>query len=120
MAGNLLLGRRILIVEDEMIILLSLEQMLLEQGCAVVELAATIDQALDLIRERKLDAATLDINLNGSDSLPVAEALAAHAVPFVFMTGYPRRHTHGPYADRPTLTKPVGEQALISALTQIL
>ena len=35
-----------------------------------------------------IDAAVLDANLNGVSVLPVAEALAARGVPFVFATGY--------------------------------
>ena len=34
-----------------------------------------------------IDAAVLDINLNGQKNYPVADALAARRVPFVFSTG---------------------------------
>jgi hypothetical protein len=37
---------------------------------------------------RVFDAAMLDVNLNGNKSYPVADALAARGVPFVFSTGY--------------------------------
>ena len=35
-----------------------------------------------------IDAAVLDVNLKGQKSYPVADALAARGVPFVFSTGY--------------------------------
>jgi hypothetical protein len=45
---------------------------------------------------RVFDAAMLDVNLNGNKSYPVADALAARGVPFVFSTGYSdRRHEGG-------------------------
>jgi OsmC subfamily peroxiredoxin len=77
---KLLSGRRILVVEDEMLMLTLLEDILADAGCESVTGAATIDQAVALIDGQVFDAATLDIKLNGNDSYPVAEALAARAI----------------------------------------
>jgi len=49
----------------------------------------------------------LDLNLGpGHDGYPVAEALAARGLPFLFSTGYGRNGLHNGFRDRPVLTKP--------------
>jgi DNA-binding response OmpR family regulator len=48
-----------------------------------------IDKALALIDVQAFDSAMLDINLNGSDSRPVAEALSARGVPIVYRPAIP-------------------------------
>jgi two-component sensor histidine kinase len=47
-------------------------------GCKSVTSAATVEKALALINAQVFDVALLDMNLDGSDSHPVAEALSAH------------------------------------------
>ncbi len=65
---DLLSGRQVLVVEDEMLVLLNLEDMLADLGCGSVSAAATVDQALALIEEQTFDAAMLDVNLDGMKS----------------------------------------------------
>jgi CheY-like chemotaxis protein len=117
---NLLAGRCILIVEDDMMIRLTLEDMLVDLGCASVGAAATIEQALSLIETHRYDAATLDVNLNGKISFPVAAALVVRGVPFAFSTGYGDQFLREGYTDRPILKKPFGSTELASILTDIL
>ena len=81
-------GRRVLVVEDETMVAWLLEDMLADLGCAVVGPAARVNQALAMLDAEAIDAAVLDVNLNGQMSYPVADALAARGVPFVFSTGY--------------------------------
>ena len=88
MTEKLLSGRRILVVEDEMLVLMSIEDMLADLGCESVTAAATVDQAVALIDAQVFDAAMLDMNLNGTKSFPVADKLAELGVPFIFATGY--------------------------------
>jgi CheY-like chemotaxis protein len=113
-------GRRILVVEDEMLNLAMLEDILTEAGCESVAAAATIDQAIALIDERVFDAAMLDIILKGKHAYAVADALAARGVPFVFVTGNSARDIEGSYRDRPLLRKPFKEEKLVEALAGIL
>jgi CheY-like chemotaxis protein len=86
--SELLTGRRILVVEDEMLVLMDMQDTLADLGCEAVFAAATNDQAIALIEAHHFDAALLDLNLNGVRSYPVADALAALGVPFAFATGY--------------------------------
>ena len=84
-----LVGRRILVVEDEMMIAMLVEDMLSELGCSVVGPAHALDVALNLARtEQGLDAALLDVNLGGQPVFAVADALREKGVPAIFSTGY--------------------------------
>lgn len=101
-----LAGRRILVVEDEMMVLIMIEDMLADLGCMSITSAATVDQALACIDREAFDAATLDVNLNGRESYPVADALSARHVPFAFSTGYSDHRKRTGHGDRPVLKKP--------------
>ena len=99
-------GRRVLVVEDEMIVAWLLQDMLADLGCAVVGPAARVYQALAMIDAEAIDAAVLDVNLNGQKSYPVADALAARGMPFVFSTGYETESLPNAYQRLPLLQKP--------------
>jgi CheY-like chemotaxis protein len=118
--NELLSGRRILVVEDEMLVLIMIEDMLADLGCKSVSAAATVPQALALIEAQVFDAAMLDLNLSGINSLPVAAALAAHGVPFFFSTGYTADDKRDGYRDRPVIKKPFPENELAAILTRLL
>ena len=79
---------RILVVEDEMTIALSIEDMLVELGHQVIDLAMRLPQALELARAADFDLAILDVNLDGRMSFPIAEALDDRGLPYIFVTGY--------------------------------
>jgi CheY-like chemotaxis protein len=82
-------GLRVLVLEDETIVLLMIEDLLDDLGCHVVGPASTVPEALALAEAGGFDAALLDLNLGrGETSYPVADMLAARHVPFAFVTGY--------------------------------
>jgi CheY-like chemotaxis protein len=117
---KLLSGRRILVVEDEMLILMMIEAMLAELGCESVTTAATINQAVALVDEEVFDAAMLDVNLSGSNSYPVADALVARGVPFFFSTGNNGLHIMDRYSGTAVLRKPFLHEDLAAILTGLL
>ena len=117
---NLLSGRRILVVEDEMLVLLNVEDILADLGCESVSAAATVEEAVALIDAQAFDAAMLDVNLDGRKSYAVADALAARGVPFVFSTGYSGQSLNDGYGDRPVLGKPYRIAELVEVLTRLL
>ena len=120
MTDSLLVDRRILVVEDEMLVLMLIEGMLEDLGCRAISSASTVQEALDLVAKNTFDAATLDVNLTGSTSLPVAEVLADLGVPFAFATGYPDPRVLNGFSDRPLLKKPFREEDLASVLEELL
>jgi CheY-like chemotaxis protein len=113
-------GRRVLLVEDEMIVAWLLEDMLADLGCAVVGPAANVHQALAMIDAEAIDAAVLDVNLNGKMSYPIADALAARGVPFVFSTGYDKDSLLDGYRTFPVLQKPFHRSELVDTLAKLL
>ncbi|GGK38591.1 response regulator [Salinarimonas ramus] len=111
-------GLRILVVEDEALILMEIEDMLLELGCDLVGAAPTVAKALAAIGANELDGVLLDMNLGGEHVLPVAEMLSARGVPYLMVTGYAARSGISPRLDEvPRLTKPFSLQSLGAAMT---
>jgi DNA-binding NtrC family response regulator len=113
-------GRRVLVVEDEMIVAWLLEDMLADLGCAVVGPAASVNQALAMIDAEAIDAAVLDVNLNGQLSYPIADVLAARGVPFVFSTGYDKDRLLTGYRTFPMMQKPFHRSELENTIEQLL
>lgn len=110
-----LAGQLILILEDEPIVGLALEDMIEDAGGRSVS-AERIEQALELVAAEPLDAAILDINVHGKQSYPVAAALAARGVTYIFATGYGDTVHPADFADVPTVTKPYSFVEIETAL----
>lgn len=95
-----LVGCRVLLVEDEYLIADELGQLLNLHGAVLIGPVPTLEIALAVVQmEERIDGAVIDINLRGQSAFPVADALAARGVPFVFATGYsasavPDRYEH--------------------------
>lgn len=109
-------GRRILVVEDEMLIALMIEETLQGLGCVVVGPVGKLDAAQRLAGAEALDAAVLDVTIRGGHVYPVAERLLARGIPFVLASGYGEWALPEHLRGRPRLTKPftpreLGEQA---------
>ena len=102
-----------------MMLFMMMEEMLTDLGASVTA-AATIAQALAKIDGQEFDVATLDLNLDGDESYPVADMLAARGVPFVFSTGYAQNSVRDDYCDRPVLRKPFKERDLIDTVKRLL
>ena len=64
-------AKRILIVEDELMIRMLLEDMLAELGYTVAAEAGRIEEALQAAKTADFDLAILDVNLDGEPVLPV-------------------------------------------------
>ena len=77
-------GKRVLIVEDEMLIVMALEDMLTDLGAIPVAQACSVSEGLALVEKGQFDVAILDINLRGTKVFPVAEALEASGKPYIF------------------------------------
>jgi CheY-like chemotaxis protein len=111
---------RVLLVEDEMLVAWLLEDMLADLGYAIVGPASSVNQALAMIDAEAIDAAVLDVNLNGQMSYPIADVLAARSVPFVFSTGYDKDTLLDGYRIFPVLQKPFHRSQLSVVLAKML
>jgi CheY-like chemotaxis protein len=107
---------RVLVVEDEFMIAMAVEAVVSDAGGVVVEMAATLEQAVAFAETAEFDAALLDINLNGENSFPVADILGRRGIPFAFVTGYNRRMVPETFAAAPILTKPYARSDLMRIL----
>jgi CheY-like chemotaxis protein len=116
MATDKKTGKRVLVVEDELMIRMLLEGMLTDLGHTVAAEAGAIEEAVILAKEREFDIAILDVNLNGKPITPVVEILIARGVPFVFASGYGQHGVPEPYRASPTLQKPFQVEALAQAI----
>jgi CheY-like chemotaxis protein len=116
-----LLGRRILIVEDDCVTAMDLAETLAAAGADVVGPAATIGAALDLLRvQPRLDIALLDVEVEGAYVFDVADELVRLDVPIVFTTGYERSEIPVRFHGVPHCEKPVGIAAISRALNKEL
>lgn len=113
-------GKRVFVVEDEMLVAMNLEDMLLDMGAEVVGPAMRLDTALELARTEDFHVAVLDINLHGGRSYPVAAILQERKLPFIFATGYGHVEEAGAFADVLTLAKPYRSSEIADALASAL
>lgn len=111
---------RILIVEDEPMIVFMLEDMLTEAGFEIVGVATALEPALALIAGGNIDATLLDANLAGISSAPAALALTARAIPYVVVSGYSKSQQDDAYSAGLFVSKPFKMATLIAALRSIL
>ncbi len=111
--------RRVLLVEDEMMVAGMLQRMLADLGYAVVGPATDVDEAMGMIGGGGIDAAVLDINLDGEMSYPVADELASRGIPFVFSTGYGAEDMPDGYEGISVLKKPFRRSGLADALASL-
>jgi CheY-like chemotaxis protein len=112
--------RRVLIVEDELMIRMLLEDMLDDLGFEVAATAGRVDEAVRLVNDTEFDVAILDMNLNGQAVAPVVEVLEKRGLPYVFATGYDERGLPEAHRGRPTLQKPFQQENLERALNSVL
>ena len=111
--------KRILIVEDESLVAMMIEDMVIELGHTVAGVAARLREGLQMAEQGEIDFAILDVSLNGERSLPIAEALDARGVPYVFATGYGARGVDGAQRQALTLSKPFGIEDLRRVLPKV-
>lgn len=116
---TLLVGRRVLLVEDESLVAMLAEDMLLDLGCEVT-IAMRLDKALGLVRSESFDIAVLDVNLGDARSYPVADLLHESGTPFLFATGYGQKGLEGSYRNVPVLQKPYQADPLEHLLVRLL
>jgi CheY-like chemotaxis protein len=118
-AGKVAAGKRVFVVEDEIMIRMLLEGMLTDLGHSVAAETGDIGQAVELAKQGEFDLAVLDVNLNGNAVTPVVEILAERGVPFIFASGYGQRGLPEAYRAVPMLQKPFQADALEEAIEAV-
>lgn len=114
-------NRRILVVEDSALVVMVIEDVIMDIGWEVIGPAMRLRDALVLAQKEAIDAALLDVNLDGEMSWDAADILNDRKIPFVFTTGYdgktviPER-----FAGRPVVSKPFKAEEIERALHALL
>ena len=107
-------GNRLLLVEDEALTGMMMSDMLTELGFDVIGPFGRLADAMAAVGREDFQAAVLDVNLDGEMVYPVADAVLARGVPFVFVTGYGAEGIDRRFAQVPVLQKPIERQMLES------
>jgi CheY-like chemotaxis protein len=116
---NLNLGGRplrVLVVEDEALICMTLQDVLEDLGCEVVAMCSTVGEAAESVKRDDFDVAILDVNLNGEAITPVGAILRDRAIPFIFSTGYGKSGVPQDFNDYPVVEKPFRDLDIESSL----
>jgi CheY-like chemotaxis protein len=120
-SATTLAGRRVLLIEDEMLVAMLIEDALVSAGCDVAGPVSRVDAALAMVRAgTKIDAALMDLNLNGHSAIPVADALREHGIPFLVLTGYGTAALPEPHQGAPVISKPFDATHLLDSLRRLL
>jgi DNA-binding response OmpR family regulator len=109
--------RRILILEDEVLLAMDLADELESAGFEVIGPATSVSAALRLLETTPVDAAVLDINLGSENSEPVAIALSGAGTPFVVLSGNSRPHQPAVFHAAPFLPKPFLASDVVNLLS---
>ena len=117
---GILQGRKVMIVEDELLVAMLLEEALVEHGCEIVGPFSTLETALLAAHDVVAHVAVLDVNLRGKRVYPVAELLEARGIPFLLMSGYGRDGVPAEHAHWVACSKPFLPGDLVAALAGLL
>lgn len=116
-------SRRVLLVEDDRLVLTMLEKGLRDSGYEVLA-AESADEARQLLDAAKPDIAILDVRLPGESGIDLARFLREEAdVPFIFLTAYGDHETVEAAAARGALgylIKPADIPQLLPAMEAAL
>jgi CheY-like chemotaxis protein len=116
---KVLADKRILLVEDEVLIAEMVVDMLIDLGATVVGPATTLAKGLALAGSAQIDAAVLDVNLRGERIDPIADILDGRGIPVLFATGYGTAVGTNRQGS-PVIDKPYTQERLASALVRAM
>jgi CheY-like chemotaxis protein len=107
---------RVLVVEDEALICMTLQDVLEDLGCELALACTTLQQAIIAASGDGFDVAILDVNLNGEDVTEVGIILQQRAIPIIFSTGYGKSGVPTVFSHYPLIEKPFRDIDVEAAL----
>jgi DNA-binding response OmpR family regulator len=114
-------GARILLVEDDALLLMELESILQDAGAETVACCRNVKDGLDAAGHDRLAAAILDVRIGQSTVAPVARRLANHGTPFLFYTGQVENDPAlAEWSDHMVLPKPARPATIVAAIARLL
>jgi len=114
-------GRRIMVVEDDYLVVTDLIERLQAMGADVVGPVPNLEKAFErLDRLPDIAGAVLDLNVAGEMVFPLAEELKRRSVPFIFATGYDDDAIPAEYAQVQRFSKPTSDTEIATALLDVV
>jgi len=110
----------ILIVEDNFLTASEVGDIVRDCGYSVAGTAARVNRGLELLDQKPVDGAIIDINLDGTYSFPLCAELDRRKVPYCFLTGYPSLILPSDFNGTQVLTKPADPNQIRLALQALL
>ncbi|SRR5579883_882636 len=120
-SGYVLRGARVLIVEDDILLLMELEMILQDAGAELAGCCRSVAEAVAVAARGGIEAAILDVRVGRETIAPVARELASHGTPFIFYTGQVEKDPeleewHGCRI----LAKPARPAAIVAAIAELV
>jgi CheY-like chemotaxis protein len=112
-------GARVLIIEDQPVVEMSITESLIEMGAIVAGSASTFADALKLVSTAEADAALVDIWLADRAAYSVGDILTQRGIPFVVISGAATREEPAAFRTAPRLFKPFKDEELLAALAAL-
>jgi DNA-binding NtrC family response regulator len=120
-------SRRVLLVEDDALLAWELQDILSSQGYEVLGpigrlsiLLRHLQKILPDASEPAIDAALLDVTIEGGLVFPAADMLARANVPFAFVSGHARGMLPVAHRQRPLVNKPVCPEDVLGAVAGLI
>jgi DNA-binding NarL/FixJ family response regulator len=120
-AASPLQGARVLVIEDDALLLMELEAILVNAGAEVIGVCRTVPDGVAAAQQEDIAAAVLDVRIGRDTIAPVARQLASRGTPFVFYTGQVGNDPAiAEWADRVIVPKPAKAATIVSAVAGLL
>ena len=114
-------GARVLLVEDDILLLMELEAILREAGAEIAGCCRTVREALAVAERNGVAVAILDVRVGRETIAPVARQLTDHGTPFIFYTGQVENDPDlAEWTGCRVLSKPARASAIVAAVAEAL
>jgi CheY-like chemotaxis protein len=115
-------GCRILVVEDDYFVALTVVSILEDAGAIVIGPINSLEEALTLVEsgDVEFEFAVIDINLRGKKSYPIADALVLRNLKFMFATGYGVDAIDPAYSHFSRCEKPFSQDGFLQTMSGCL
>jgi DNA-binding response OmpR family regulator len=114
-------GARVLLVEDDAILLMELETILQDAGAQIVGACRSVADALVAVEQGRPTAAVLDVRIGRETIAPVARQLGRSGTPFVFYTGQiPGDPELTEWSSCRIVSKPARAATIVAAVAELL
>jgi DNA-binding response OmpR family regulator len=114
-------GARVLVVEDDALLLMELESILQDAGAEIVACCRNVTDGLTAVEQKPLAAAILDVRIGQGTIAPIARRLSNCGTPFLFYTGQVENDPAlAEWSNHTVLTKPARPAAIVAAVVHLL